>query len=101
MVNGLPVITRLLNQHDIQEAKTNNQFAVYGAAAAFVPLDTSVVFVEYVVGTNIVLKDAAGTAITGTLASGGDFGNSPIRIEGGFTSTGTSTLIKGFYLKAN
>lgn len=85
-----------INKSDFDRARINNQTVETGTSLT--RSDSSAIyFLESMIGSGIVVKDGAGT----TLINAGttiDFCN-PVRLNGGFTITGTNLSIKFFEIR--
>ena len=98
MVNGLPESIGKVTQADIEYARLNNQFVLQGVDPEFVS-DNIIVFLEQVISSSYVIKDSAGTALTGTITSPLDLHGAPMRIDGGVIITGTVLTAKGYFIQ--
>lgn len=85
-----------INRADLETARINNQTVETGASIARND-SQAIYFLESMIGSGIIVKDGSGTTIinAGTTI---DFCN-PVRLNGGFTITGTNLSIKFFEIR--
>lgn len=94
-VDGLPRAKQFQHLEGLDVARTNNQFVLRSPDLELLTPEGTVML-EYVQGTNFVVQDANGVAVTGTIPSALDLAYAPLRLDGGVKLTGTVLIAKGY-----
>lgn len=103
-VNGLPrkAGQSNLNGIDVEQARINNSFFLFGASPQFPPAfdDKVIVFLEsvYMAAAGTFTIEGTNGVISGAIVAPFEQDHSPVRMDGGVKLNGTIVAAKGYWL---